>query len=113
MNNNSCLNNLKFQRLLSSIRKERYYHMIVHIVECLIVSMEAAHEQIEADSRDLALSMYALYLQPFDDIIRNHPRYHEFESLYEQAVKLLPESNLECPCSVCDDEEHINEKFNA
>ena len=100
------MNDLKFERFLNSTRKPKYISSTIHIVECLLVSMESAAEVVgRGEDRQLALAMYALYLRPYNDIVRNHPRYFDFESLYEEAVIALAHSDMECPCSVCEDEE--------
>ncbi len=96
------MNDLKFHRFLDRAVKATYIHQSIHIVECLLVSMKAATTEIDGDSLQLALAMYALYLKPFDALVRNHPSYDEYESTYEKAVRCLLESELECPCSVCE-----------
>lgn len=99
------MNELKFHRLLERTLKPTYIQQSVHIIECLLVSMQSAVTQIEEEHLDLALAMYAMYLKPFDALVRSHPHYDEYETTYERAVKILATSDLICPCSVCEDDE--------
>lgn len=99
------MNELKFNRLLERTLKPTYIQQSVHIIECLLISMQSAVNEVEEEHLDLALSMYAVYLKPFDAIVRAHPHYDEYEATYERALKVFAESELVCPCSVCEDDE--------
>lgn len=81
------MNELKFHRFLERTLKPIYIQQSVHIVECLLVSMKSAVAEIEEEHLDLALAMYAMYLKPFDALVRNHPLYsEEYEDMYEKGV---------------------------